>query len=315
QRICVKADTRGDVGASHEELDSLIKPPPPLEVPLDQEVVHHDTHLSHPAHPHLPCVPPAAPTSNGGSTTQAKVLLESFLASTRPSSVDLQLSRQLFQAPNNIQWKVGVFIHTAGINRSNTAVRAVLEQPCSTGGRTGTVRPKQEPTGRTDLSDRSRLVLCDRSQELIGQACPTRRQVLRSDSACPTTGRTRLFEHRSNCRSRVQHKIQDILMQHNLESYSQPQSIDGRIFVKSPLPLIKRYIIEQSAAFKREFLPLGLLIGNHEAMASVATFLQGMVKHKRTHLRNLLLTNTRQEQQAKEPGPVPRLMELLVLID
>ncbi|PLW13398.1 hypothetical protein PCANC_25002 [Puccinia coronata f. sp. avenae] len=92
-----------------------------------------------------------------------------------------------------------VQVTTAGINWSNTAVRAVLEQPCLTGGRTGTVRPKQEPTGRTDLSDRSRLVLCDRSQELIGQACPTRRQVLRSDSACPTTSRTRLFEHRSNC--------------------------------------------------------------------------------------------------------------------
>ncbi|PLW12973.1 hypothetical protein PCASD_10383 [Puccinia coronata f. sp. avenae] len=91
---------------------------------------------------------------------------------------------------------------TAGINRSNTAARAVLEQPCSTGVRTDTVRPKREPTGRTDLSDRSRLVLCNRSQELIGQACPTRRQVLRSDSACPTTGRTRLFEHRSNCRVR-----------------------------------------------------------------------------------------------------------------
>ncbi|PLW32607.1 hypothetical protein PCASD_13066 [Puccinia coronata f. sp. avenae] len=95
-----------------------------------------------------------------------------------------------------------VGIDTAGINRSNTAARAVLEQPCSTGGRTETVRPKREPTGRTDLSDRSRLVLCNRSQELIGQACPTRRQVLRSDSACPTTGRTRLFEHRSNCRVR-----------------------------------------------------------------------------------------------------------------
>ncbi|PLW52308.1 hypothetical protein PCASD_00096 [Puccinia coronata f. sp. avenae] len=95
-----------------------------------------------------------------------------------------------------------VFGFTAGINRSNTAARAVLEQPCSTGVRTDTVRPKREPTGRTDLSDRSRLVLCNRSQELIGQACPTRRQVLRSDSACPTTGRTRLFEHRSNCRVR-----------------------------------------------------------------------------------------------------------------
>ncbi|PLW27196.1 hypothetical protein PCASD_25522, partial [Puccinia coronata f. sp. avenae] len=74
--------------------------------------------------------------------------------------------------------------------------------PCSTGVRTDTVQPKREPTGRTDLSDRSRLVLCNRSQELIGQACPTRRQVLRSDSACPTTGRTRLFEHRLNCRVR-----------------------------------------------------------------------------------------------------------------
>ncbi|PLW09033.1 hypothetical protein PCANC_27520 [Puccinia coronata f. sp. avenae] len=77
---------------------------------------------------------------------------------------------------------------TAGINRSKTAVRAVLEQPCLTGGRTGTVQPKQEPTGWTDLSNRSRLVLCDRSQELIGQACPIRRQVLWSESACPTTG-------------------------------------------------------------------------------------------------------------------------------
>ncbi|PLW36929.1 hypothetical protein PCANC_21213 [Puccinia coronata f. sp. avenae] len=70
--------------------------------------------------------------------------------------------------------------YTACINQSNTAVQAVLEQPCLTGGRTGTVRPKQETTGRTDLSDRSRLVLCDRSQELIGQACPTRRQNMQS---------------------------------------------------------------------------------------------------------------------------------------
>ncbi|PLW49856.1 hypothetical protein PCANC_07088 [Puccinia coronata f. sp. avenae] len=76
-------------------------------------------------------------------------------------------------------------VSTAGINRLNTAAQAVLKKPCSTGGRTDTVQPKQEPTGRTDLSDRSWLVLCKRSQELIRQACPTRRQVLRSDSACP----------------------------------------------------------------------------------------------------------------------------------
>ncbi|PLW04830.1 hypothetical protein PCANC_06934 [Puccinia coronata f. sp. avenae] len=39
---------------------------------------------------------------------------------------------------------------TAGINRSNTAARAVLKQPCLTGGRTDTVRPKREPTGLSD---------------------------------------------------------------------------------------------------------------------------------------------------------------------
>ncbi|PLW18303.1 hypothetical protein PCANC_16412 [Puccinia coronata f. sp. avenae] len=42
-----------------------------------------------------------------------------------------------------------MIISTAGINRSNTAVRAVLEQPCSTGGPAG--------TGRTNLSDQLAL--------------------------------------------------------------------------------------------------------------------------------------------------------------
>jgi hypothetical protein len=99
QRIPVEAATRGDVGAFHDNLDSFIQPPPPLKFPLEVEVVRPstNTHLSHPAHPRLPHVPPAAPTPNVGSTTQAKVLLESLLASARLSSVDLQLARQLFQ--------------------------------------------------------------------------------------------------------------------------------------------------------------------------------------------------------------------------
>ncbi|PLW56342.1 hypothetical protein PCANC_04061 [Puccinia coronata f. sp. avenae] len=40
-----------------------------------------------------------------------------------------------------------------------------------------------------------------------------------------------------------------------------------------------------------------------------------MVKHERTHLRNLLLTNARQEHLPRELGPIPRLMDLLVLIN
>ncbi|PLW06225.1 hypothetical protein PCASD_26031 [Puccinia coronata f. sp. avenae] len=92
--------------------------------------------------------------------------------------------------------------NTAGINRSNTAVRAVLEQPCSTGGRTGTVRPKHLPPGRTGLSDQFLGPVAQDQPGPVGQICPTSWLLLRSDSASPTTGRTRLFEHRSNCRVR-----------------------------------------------------------------------------------------------------------------
>ncbi|PLW04617.1 hypothetical protein PCANC_28632, partial [Puccinia coronata f. sp. avenae] len=91
---------------------------------------------------------------------------------------------------------------TAGINRSNTAVRAVLKQPCSTGGWTGTVRPKHLPAGRTGLSDQLLGPVGQDQPGPVGQICPTSWLLLRSDSARPTTGRTRLFEHRSNCRVR-----------------------------------------------------------------------------------------------------------------
>ncbi|PLW47277.1 hypothetical protein PCASD_02610 [Puccinia coronata f. sp. avenae] len=91
---------------------------------------------------------------------------------------------------------------TAGINRSNTAVRAVLEQPCSTGGRTGTVRPKHLPAGRTGLSDQFLGPVAQDQPGPVGQICPTSWLSLRSDSVRPTTGRTRLFEHCSSSRVR-----------------------------------------------------------------------------------------------------------------
>ncbi|PLW04741.1 hypothetical protein PCASD_26318, partial [Puccinia coronata f. sp. avenae] len=93
-------------------------------------------------------------------------------------------------------------VSTAGINRSNTAVRAVLEQPCSTGGRTGTVRPKHLPAGRTGLSDQFLGPIAQDQPGPVGQICPTSWLSLRSDSVRPTTGRTRLFKHRSSSRVR-----------------------------------------------------------------------------------------------------------------
>ncbi|PLW31356.1 hypothetical protein PCASD_18699 [Puccinia coronata f. sp. avenae] len=77
---------------------------------------------------------------------------------------------------------------TAGINRSNTAVQAVLKQPCLTGGRTGTVRPKHLPPGRTGLSDQFLGPVAQDQPGPVGQICPTSWLLLRSDSARPTTG-------------------------------------------------------------------------------------------------------------------------------
>ncbi|PLW11706.1 hypothetical protein PCASD_20731 [Puccinia coronata f. sp. avenae] len=88
------------------------------------------------------------------------------------------------------------------MNRSNTAVRAGLEQPCSTGGWTGTVRPKHLPAGRTGLSDQFLGPVAQDQPGPVGQICPTSWLLLRSDSVRPTTGRTRLFEHCSSSRVR-----------------------------------------------------------------------------------------------------------------
>ncbi|PLW45398.1 hypothetical protein PCANC_11886 [Puccinia coronata f. sp. avenae] len=93
-------------------------------------------------------------------------------------------------------------VGTAGINRSNTAVQAVLEQPCSTGGQTGTVRPKHLPAGRTGLSDQFLGPVAQDQPGPVGQICPTSWLSLRSDSVRPNTGQTRLFEHRSSSRVR-----------------------------------------------------------------------------------------------------------------
>ncbi|PLW30769.1 hypothetical protein PCASD_15414 [Puccinia coronata f. sp. avenae] len=117
------------------------------------------------------------------------------------------LDQNVYNAPRTLEgWIYGMPSgtergnSTAGINRSNTAVRAVLELPCLTGGRTGTVRPKHLPPGRTGLSDQFLGPVAQDQPGPVGQICPTSWLLLRSDSARPTTGRTRLFEHCSNCR-------------------------------------------------------------------------------------------------------------------
>ncbi|PLW33643.1 hypothetical protein PCASD_14969 [Puccinia coronata f. sp. avenae] len=68
-----------------------------------------------------------------------------------PSQTNSQLAKASSQCDDIDLFKAYKYTKpsTAGINRSNTAVRAVLEQPCSTGG------PAR--TGRTNLSDQLAL--------------------------------------------------------------------------------------------------------------------------------------------------------------
>ncbi|PLW24558.1 hypothetical protein PCASD_09205 [Puccinia coronata f. sp. avenae] len=72
--------------------------------------------------------------------------------------------------------------------------------PCLIGGRTGTVQPKHLPEGRTGLSNQFLGPVAQDQPGPVGQICPTSWLLLWSDSVRPTTGQTRLFEHRSSSR-------------------------------------------------------------------------------------------------------------------
>ncbi|PLW26300.1 hypothetical protein PCASD_26343 [Puccinia coronata f. sp. avenae] len=54
------------------------------------------------------------------------------------------------------------------------------------------------PAGRTGLSDQFLGPVAQDQPGPVGQICPTSWLSLRSDSLRPTTGQTRLFEHRSS---------------------------------------------------------------------------------------------------------------------
>ncbi|PLW18498.1 hypothetical protein PCANC_12273 [Puccinia coronata f. sp. avenae] len=81
------------------------------------------------------------------------------------------------------------------LDGSKTGRDLVAWEPSS-----GTVRPKHLPAGRTGLSDQFLGPVAQDQPGPVGQICPTSWVLLRSDSARPTTGQTRLFEHRLNCR-------------------------------------------------------------------------------------------------------------------
>ncbi|KNF05184.1 hypothetical protein PSTG_01812 [Puccinia striiformis f. sp. tritici PST-78] len=232
-------------------LDGFIRPPPP-----QQPVVQPPTLAMNLPPPPTPSVarPSLAASVPRAPRVTTDPLVESMLASAQLLETDLQLTTQLFNAPEDTRWKLSVIMWL-----------------------------RQRPTQ------------------------PVASQIITPNGAGPHVYGTII-------RTAVRQRIRDILMRSTLESYSWVQSVHGHPFVHSPLPLIKNFVLEQPAAFRRQHLLPGLPT-NHSSMASLVTFLRAMVKHERTHMRNIILTNVRQEHRVRELGAVPKLLDLIVLLD
>ncbi|OAV86616.1 hypothetical protein PTTG_29804 [Puccinia triticina 1-1 BBBD Race 1] len=220
-------------------MDGFIRPPPPRGLP------NNGGHLPRPLPQTLPAVvhPPApAPPCQAPPVPIGDHVVESLLALAQLSDADIQLTRQLFNAPEQTQWRIQVIMFM-WMRRSSPP--ATIPAPVAANGATRHV-------------------------------------------------------YSTVLRTRVRQKIREILMRSTLESYSRAQSVHGHLYVHSPLPLVKEDISPSWAP---------------ESMTSLVTFLRAMLKHERTHMRNVLLSNIRQDARPQELGPVPKLFNLIVLLD
>ncbi|EFP84985.2 uncharacterized protein PGTG_11154 [Puccinia graminis f. sp. tritici CRL 75-36-700-3] len=80
-------------------------------------------------------------------------------------------------------------------------------------------------------------------------------------------------------------------------------------------PVVRAQVLAQPAAWRHLHLPAGLASNTNDAIQNLDQFLRTMVKHERTTLRNLLLIQVRPDPRKRAPGPIPRLFDLLVLIE
>ncbi|KAA1091317.1 hypothetical protein PGT21_031155 [Puccinia graminis f. sp. tritici] len=102
---------------------------------------------------------------------------------------------------------------------------------------------------------------------------------------------------------------------HTMAAYTRTHALNGDMYVNTPLALIRTQVLAQPAAWRQMHLPIGLADNDPDAGLNLNQFLRTMVKHERTTLRNLLLIQVRPEPRVRPPGPIPRLFDLLVLIN
>ncbi|EFP74690.2 uncharacterized protein PGTG_00646 [Puccinia graminis f. sp. tritici CRL 75-36-700-3] len=110
-------------------------------------------------------------------------------------------------------------------------------------------------------------------------------------------------------------KIRNLLKDHTLAAYTRTHALNGDMYIHAPLALIRTQVLAQPPVWRQTHLPVGLADNNPEAVQNLDQFLRTMVKHERTTLRNLLLIQVRPEPRVRPPGPIPKLFDLVVLIN
>ncbi|WAQ85709.1 hypothetical protein PtA15_6A338 [Puccinia triticina] len=112
----------------------------------------------------------------------------------------------------------------------------------------------------------------------------------------------------------VRIKIRELLTQGNLDAYSRTHLTGGVPINCTPLVLLTAFLAAQTPEFQAKQLPAGWL-RNHVSNRSVLGMLRVLLKHERGNLRNLLLSNIKSSNRRPVDGPVPSLMQLIMIID
>ncbi|PLW36741.1 hypothetical protein PCANC_14597 [Puccinia coronata f. sp. avenae] len=118
----------------------------------------------------------------------------------------------------------------------------------------------------------------------------------------------------SNIRAFLRKKIREIFTTGNVYAYNRTQSMAGLPLTQTPLVLLNAHLEDQTLDFRSKNLPPEWPC-NHISCHSVLTLMRVLLKHERGALRNLLLTNVKVFNQQAINGPVPNLMNLILIIN
>ncbi|KAA1065447.1 hypothetical protein PGTUg99_021485 [Puccinia graminis f. sp. tritici] len=110
----------------------------------------------------------------------------------------------------------------------------------------------------------------------------------------------------------VKRRARKLLMTKNLKVYGSDPPRGAPAALKSLLVLVLDYINEQSANFKRDYLPRGYADGHPGTVSSVDSFVRVQLRKSRGMMRDLLLTNIQAPNGREVTHPIPTISTLMV---